>query len=386
MKNKKTNKFIGINCLDVDDKYVGGINTFLYGILDGLDKNNYNKKIIIYCSNKNYTKFEKYKSKFKIKKFDYNRKFYYFFYVILSFLNFEKLFISTNKLFTKKIFDEIYKETCVLYTPTSVLTSYFFKGKNIVSPHDFQHIYYRENFNIFRLKYRYLSYKLTIKFSDLIQVSSNMIKNDVLKNYKINRKKIFLMSEGVDLDEFKAKNNKKKNLVFFPAYWWPHKNHKFIIKCFMKLIFKEKVNCKLIMCGGINFTEKQKMLKLQKKTQGRISHIGIVSKMSLINLYRRSRLVISPATYESSSLPILEAIACNTPVIASNTKPNIELNKKLDITLYKLNNSNSFIRSFKEIWFNKSTYRKQTFFNKKALKEYSWKLISQKYFKIFLKL
>ena len=154
----------------------------------------------------------------------------------------------------------------------------------------------------------------------------------------------------------------------------------------MKLIFKEKVNCKLIMCGGINFTEKQKMLKLQKKTQGRISHIGIVSKMSLINLYRRSRLVISPATYESSSLPILEAIACNTPVIASNTKPNIELNKKLDITLYKLNNSNSFIRSFKEIWFNKSTYRKQTFFNKKALKEYSWKLISQKYFKIFLKL
>ena len=47
MKNKKTNKFIGINCLDVDDKYVGGINTFLYGILDGLDKNNYNKKIII---------------------------------------------------------------------------------------------------------------------------------------------------------------------------------------------------------------------------------------------------------------------------------------------------------------------------------------------------
>ena len=140
------------------------------------------------------------------------------------------------------------------------------------------------------------------------------------------------------------------------------------------------------MCGGITLKEKQKMLKLEKKTQGKISHIGIVSKNSLINLYRKSRLVISPATYESSSLPILEALACKTPVIASNTKPNFELNKKLNINLYKLNNSNSFIKSFREIWFNKSNYHKQIFFNKKALKEYSWKLISQKYFEIFLKL
>jgi glycosyltransferase involved in cell wall biosynthesis len=77
-----------------------------------------------------------------------------------------------------------------------------------------------------------MSYKLTIYNSDAIQASSRMIKNNILKHFKIKNNKVVIIPEGVDLKEFKPSKKYNNNVVFFPAYWWPHKNHDFIINCF----------------------------------------------------------------------------------------------------------------------------------------------------------
>ena len=45
---------------------------------------------------------------------------------------------------------------------------------------------------------------------------------------------------------------------------------------------------------------------------------------TLVALYKKSKFLITATLYESSSLPILEAAASKTSIIASDTPPNIE--------------------------------------------------------------
>jgi glycosyltransferase involved in cell wall biosynthesis len=181
-----------------------------------------------------------------------------------------------------------------------------------------------------------------------------------------------VINEGVDTIFFKKKNIEKENIIFFPAYYWPHKNHDFIISAFENLIFKLNINCRLIMCGGFPNKLSFKKNEINKKYNNKILHLGLIKKTAIRQLYQKSKIVISASTYESSSLPILEAIACGTNVLASNIQPNKELSKKLDFEIYDLNNFNSFIKKFIKIW-NDNKYQNYLIKkNKKKILKFNW--------------
>ena len=73
----------------------------------------------------------------------------------------------------------------------------------------------------------------------------------------------------------------------------------------------------------LNFINENKDLDIQ--------YLCTVSFEKLKKLYVNCKIVVCPALYESSSLTLLEAIKISKPVIASDTPPNIELNKYFKI-------------------------------------------------------
>jgi glycosyltransferase involved in cell wall biosynthesis len=76
-------------------------------------------------------------------------------------------------------------------------------------------------------------------------------------------------------------------------------------------------NLHLIRVGGA-FTGAQQQLVHDLGLAGRISVIDFLDERTLAAMYRRAALVLQPSEREGFGLPLLEAIACGTPVVASD--------------------------------------------------------------------
>ena len=228
-------------------------------------------------------------------------------------------------------------------------------------------------------------YKLTIENSTVIQASTDFIKEDIKKNYpKIKKSKISVINEGTS-KKFKFKNfNFKNDFIFFPAQLWPHKNHIVVLNALKRLYFKNNLNLRLIMVGG-KFSAFKKINNFIKKNRFlKIRYLGKVSFNKLLLLYKNCRFLISPAIYESSSIPILEACKIGRPIIASKTRSNLEMAKKIKINFFKTNNYKDLSKLLLEIWFNKKLIKNDIKKNKEIVKKLSWEKISEEYYKVFL--
>jgi glycosyltransferase involved in cell wall biosynthesis len=117
-----------------------------------------------------------------------------------------------------------------------------------------------------------------------------------------------------------------------------------------------------------------------------VYYLGKVPFDDLVALYQASRFMITAVLYESSSLPILEAAAAGTPIIASNTQPNVELNEKLRINLFDPTSVDDLIKLLENIWENHALIEEQKATNLKNIEFYSWKNIAAKYLVYFEKI
>jgi glycosyltransferase involved in cell wall biosynthesis len=73
----------------------------------------------------------------------------------------------------------------------------------------------------------------------------------------------------------------------------------------------------LVRVGG-PFTARQQAMVQELGLTDRISVVGFLNERTLAALYRRAAMVLLPSEREGFGLPLLEAIACGTPVVASD--------------------------------------------------------------------
>ena len=233
------------------------------------------------------------------------------------------LFESVNK--------EAYEDIDLFFSPRVILYTQFFASKPfILTLHDIQEAYYPEYFSFQLRIMRFIVNRFLCKNAKKIICESNYVRQDIEKHLKINKDKIIVIPApppiqllNIIIDEkeksiIKGKYNLPDNYIFYPASFWPHKNHIKLIEAF-NLVLKRNKNIYLVLSGAkqnnyLNVINHINKMNLDK----RIILIGYIDYKDLPYLFSMSQVMVMPSLFESISIPIYEAFALKVPVCASN--------------------------------------------------------------------
>ena len=198
--------------------------------------------------------------------------------------------------------------------------------KTIVTCHDIIPIAYYKTLNpLWKLNARGLR-----KAEKIITVSE-FSKQDISKYIGYPEEKIEVIPPAVDHSLYYQNRNKAvlnkyrigeaEKVILYVGAEEPRKNLQFLLKSFSRL--KAKIpNIKLLKVGTPNYLFVRKKLLKQIEAlnlQNNVIFTGYVSETELADIYNAVDLFVFPSLYEGFGIPPLEAMACGTPVITSNT-------------------------------------------------------------------
>lgn len=204
----------------------------------------------------------------------------------------------------------------------------FYKGKYVLTIHDLiKHLSKgpsttTHNKMVYWLKY--LGYKIVfkqaVKRAEKIITPSSFVKNEVVKEYKIDPGKISFTYEGVDSKISKEKNNLKtlekynikKPYLLYVGNVYPHKNIENLIKA-VKIVQKRLV----VVCARNVFRDRLNNFIVQNKADDLVNFTGYVSNDELAFLYQEAEAFVFPTLSEGFGLPGLEAMSLGCPVVCS---------------------------------------------------------------------
>lgn len=164
------------------------------------------------------------------------------------------------------------------------------------------------------------------KRTDTIITDSQSSANDIIKHLKIpatSQSKIKIIFCGVTkeykppaTDSHKTSEYRK---ILYVGRSDPYKNLIVLIKAFAKASLKLTAPAKLIIAGSPDprYPEGPALAK-ELNIEDNIQWTGYLSDKDLVRTFQEADLLVHPSQYEGFGLPVLEAMACGTPVISSN--------------------------------------------------------------------
>lgn len=230
-----------------------------------------------------------------------------------------------------------------------------YRGASVVTIHDLTLSFYpgkKMTSWIHRAAY-HLVLESVVKRSRRVVAVSNNTKKDLVKLLGTPADKIEVILEGV-AKEFRVLENPPKPEVDFFLYtgvWRSHKNVVNLLKAFGQLCEDDSFKGQLLITGKEDPFYPEVKETIQKFGIGeRVVLTGLVSEQKLIELYNTARVYVMPSLYEGFGLPPLEAMACGTPVVSSNTSSLPEVCGEGNALFFDPKNVDDMAQTMKKLW------------------------------------
>ena len=166
-----------------------------------------------------------------------------------------------------------------------------------------------------------------------ILVDSNVGKEDVINAYNIEPRKIRVLPfvahpmyrTEVSLEEERETIRKQYGLpeefLFYPAHFWPHKNHISIIKGLELIREEHGLEIPVVFVGSKNQAfDKVFAMVSDLKLDSQVLYLGYVASESMPVLYSMAKALVMPTFFGPTNIPPLEAFAMGCPVIISSVR------------------------------------------------------------------
>jgi glycosyltransferase involved in cell wall biosynthesis len=213
-------------------------------------------------------------------------------------------------------------------------TAYFVntmpKTPKIITVHDLAYKILPEVFPKEILREMEIRLKTNIDNSNLILSDSECTKRDLEKYYGVAPHKIRVVLMAAD-KIFKIINDREtvlsavrrlgitKEYIIHVGSFEPRKNHLRLLDAYTRLREKSIIDHQLVLVGKTNWLSTDFFEALEtSKYRDDIIQIKNVTEEDLAFLYNGADILFYPSLYEGFGLPLTEAMACGTPIVASN--------------------------------------------------------------------
>lgn len=269
---------------------------------------------------------------------------------------------------------------------------YLDKKKTIITCHDLIPLEYEKDSQALEIFKKTISY---LPQAAKIIAVSKATKKDIVEKLKVPEEKVVVVYEGVG-EKFKVQTQNQfqtqiqvhnqihmgKKIILNVGNSLEYKNINGLLRAFSK-VREEKKDVVLVKVGKFTKEQLELSLKLDLNLSLDIIELTNVSDEELVNLYNSATVTCMPSHKEGFGFPVLESMACGTPVVCSNTSSLPEIGGSAAIYCDPNSPSDIAKKLLQVLSFDNSNYQRIVEKGLKQAAEFSWEKCAKETLKIY---
>ena len=281
----------------------------------------------------------------------------------------------------------------LFHSPDFVLPPVSGNIPTLLTVHDLSFVHFPEVYPEVLVNYLNKVVPWSVARATHILADSEATKQDLMAIWQVADEKISVLYSGVSAAFEKVEDaeritavRQKYNLGEAPYLLsvgtvQPRKNYQMLIQAFAPLADKFPHN--LYIAGGKGWLYDEMMAEVEKQgLSERVRFIGFVDDEDLPTLYSAADLYLFPSIYEGFGLPMLEAMACGVPVIASDVSSLPEVGTETAVMLPP-NDVTQWTQTMDTLLSGAARRQKMAVAGYQQVQKFSWKKASNQLLTIY---
>jgi glycosyltransferase involved in cell wall biosynthesis len=208
----------------------------------------------------------------------------------------------------------------------------------VLAVHDIQHRLQPEFPEVSQIgEYERREYLLShsISKAQIVIVDSEVGKEDIIANYKCDPSKIEVLPyvpmmgthslvTNERVAELRSAYRLPEEFAFYPAQFWPHKNHYRIIEALITLKDVYNLRIHVVFTGHRQdqWGEFARVMNLVRDSglEDQVRYLNYLPANDMPDFYRLAKLLLFPTFFGPTNIPILEGFALGCPVLTSDIR------------------------------------------------------------------
>ncbi|MCR5814045.1 MAG: glycosyltransferase family 4 protein [Desulfovibrio sp.] len=228
---------------------------------------------------------------------------------------------TTHNALHKTVFD-------CYFEPNFILLPQIEARKNLLTVHDFSCLLYPEWHPKERVRYLEEHFPKSLERADHLIMVSETMRQEAVTRFGLALEKISVIPNGLDHQVFHPMDSESSErllapyklpnaFILFAGTFEPRKNLSHLLAAYALLPKTLKNRFPLLLCGAEGWKNNDILEEIRRQAPF-VRSLGYVPEAILCALYNRAAVMCYPSWYEGFGLPVVEAMACGCPVLASN--------------------------------------------------------------------